>query len=1038
MLSSLRRFFSRHGRGTVASVVAAVLGSWIVHGMLVYRLSPTQVDKTLSAILAADVHSEAVGLSWTGMVTLRGLVISTSRGTLMSAPSARVQIVLRDLLRGQINAQAVSVNQPDVALNLDQWADWSRRLQGNPLSGKIPILLNDGRLRYGQGGGTLAFTHVDGRMILWGGNLTGDAGFVDDQGDRYHVTMALHTPYVAVQGTVLQPSLVATAAAFHVPPALGVRGAVSVPFWLKGQLPDLSLDAWVRLHGPAATLAPRIHGTLHATSPPSFEGLVDLQGGTIPGVGPVQSLAVPVTVSAAGLRISGAHLDIPAGRLHVDAVVPTVGTATVAITSDAFNPSRLSGLENTGLRASAGPLKLRARGTLSELSIRLAALYPTVQTTHKTVQKVHLDGQATLAPGSLHLTALTLTLDGRRMRVAGALHWLDPKQVVATISDVDVSMLAALFNAPSALEPLSGLLAATVTYQPATSRIEVHGTMKRGKLAGEAFTALDMSLDSVRNEIAHFTGRWRQQQQAGLLQVQRTAGGPFTFKLKGAVWQGQRVPEVEGQGTVAGEVTTVAARITGVSPPLDVAGRLDGAAGTFTATTTLNGQDIGAARRLLPAALPAVSGRVYGPLTVAGPGLSQHFEGDVKDFKSSDLSMATLHMSIQGAGGVTRATVSAPQVTWRGHTYGAVSCRIELKKGTLSIQNLALPLTQPPLSLSGTIDLASGRLRLQTVLSGMAVDKLLGAVAPEVSAAGGTLTGRVVVDGRTSRPTLRFDGRAADVAGLSGRVQLSIRQSPGGIAGTWRVSGGTLYRQGLPAMRGTLSGNATTMSVQGSFAAQSMPLVATRFPGLAGRVTFRAKMSPSARSAVAVDGTLTRATLAGRSFPSVRAVGSADRAGHAQLSTVSVASLGMTLWGAVDFEQQTLALSGTLRSTPLQELTRLAGSPGQGASGLLSGPLLVSGTLDAPRVQFQGRVARLTANGLALGAGRLNLTGTPTTVNGTLQLDRPVGMTSGSFLSRIPGLSAITNAAVSVTGATISGSPQNPRITPTVRALRGF
>lgn len=1041
MVTSLRHFLRRHPRSTVVGVLLVLLGSWLVHLALAYRLSPAEVDKTLSSTLHLDVQTDAVRLTWRGRVTLHHLVIRNGAETLISAPTAEVQIDLRDLARGQINAQAITLDQPELTLSLRQSQDWSERLQANPLPGTIPILINEGLCHYTvTTGRVVRLEHLSGRLILCAGNLTGDTGFTDDLGDRYHVTVNLHSPQVSIKGTIMQSSLAAVASAFHVSSSLGVDGQANVAFSLQGRVPDLSLDASLQVNGGGAAMAPHLQGTLHLTPEASFEGHLDARGGAILGVGPLTSLDLPVHVSASGLRITQARVEVPAGTLQLDADLPAQGDVAMSLTSAAFDPARLSCLQASGLRTSAGPLQVKATGPLSNLVIRLAAVYPTVEARGRLLRNTRLDGAVRLTSGGLETSTLTVGLDGHRVRLTGFVHWSDPHLVQAQVQGMDLAALGMLFNVSSALEPLQGMLSASVSYQPATQRLEVQATVPRGMVAGEPLEALEVSLVNLRQDSATVAARWRQNQREATVHIERTPHGQVAFKVHGAAWRGRAIPDVEGRGSLQGDAATLVARVPGLSPPLDVTVQVQVAAHTFLASIPFNGQDVAAVGRLWSTSVPAFQGKLSGRLTVSGPPMSVQFDGDISALQREDISIDTAHVQIHpGPGLVSDISVEAPHLRWRGQEVGAVTGRMEFQHSTLSLLSIVVPFTQPPLQVTGAVDVVNGRLHLEAPLSGTGVDDLARWIVPHGTNLHGTLTGLATVDGTLDQPVVSFAGHTSGVAGVTGTLSMSARPvSAGSISGTWLLRDATLKGQALPTMRGAVSGTLQQVSVAGHFAVQNLAPVVSEFPGLAGRVTFRATFAPSSPGVATVQVTLDHARRGGRPFPALQASGHLVTPAGLHLSSVSVASLGLSLAGDVNLQQQTFNLTGTLQGTALQDLTSLAGSPSRDTSGVLSGALHVDGSLDTPQIQFTGRVANLVSKSLALGAGQLSLTCTPTTVNGTLRLDHRVGLTSGSLLSHIPGLSAVTNAVVDVRGATISGTPQNPKITPTVQALRGF
>jgi len=254
-----------------------------------------------------------------------------------------------------------------------------------------------------------------------------------------------------------------------------------------------------------------------------------------------------------------------------------------------------------------------------------------------------------------------------------------------------------------------------------------------------------------------------------------------------------------------------------------------------------------------------------------------------------------------------------------------------------------------------------------------------------------------------------FPGKPVDFSG--GFERLGRTAS---MTGNWMNGGGTLQMDasGFPFAEGEFRGDA---DVHAKFA---IPLKGEN------RVSF----------------TLTHGAYQGKALPEISGVIllSSDMATFDPL-TVSGVKPALVLTGKVNTQTRGLHLSGTLSGQSISSLMALAGGSASGVEGNLTGPLTISGSTGAPRLDFRGTASNLVYKGMKLGEGHLDLAATGSTLNGKLALNKPLTVNSqspamagaiGQIHGVVGNILGQVAANIEISGVLLRGSPHHPEITP--------
>ncbi|MHB2019764.1 MAG: hypothetical protein ACYCW6_22715 [Candidatus Xenobia bacterium] len=1057
----MRDVLHRHPWRVMIGLLAGVLLLIaIAHAALAAYLSPQRIDARLADILHVNVKSDRVRLGWTGLVTLEGLHLNGGADETLVVPAAEVRVAWWNLGRGALRIQSIVLKDPDLSMSARRVQLWFSRLQGAPQG--LPLRIAGGRFALHTASGRIVrFDDISGTLDPTASGLLYDALLTSESGGHYQLGGRIKDDQVTLQVVASEPSIVVLAKVWHVPPSPDLTGKAQLHMTIGGRLPNLKVDGVLTVLGPTITVQPHLTGTLHMTPHPSFDGTVQAGAGTLPGLGVLHSLYVPLHLSDQEIRVEKGVVALQAGSLQLQLAIGRRGPILLDVSSAAFDPSLLASLSHSGLHTSAGPLMVHARGPWSRLAIQLTARYPGIR----------LSGRARLEGSRLDLTALTLVLRERPMRVTGSLQWTPTRSIEAHITGLDIGLLSELFNVPAWAQPCSGVMTTEIHYLPAGRRLTVHATAVSGRLAGEPFKRLDATLQTHAAGSATLAGVFHQHDskvslagsltpsgamQAALdglpLPLDRWTGKPLhhlsgrlAVKLAGdlkqltrasatlshAAWLGHHLPEATGQLSWSDHSMHATVQVSGLSPPLDIVADYQTDTRQFSASAQFNGQSIEALSGFVGV---HVAGHLSGPLQVAGtlgqasaaflqaeqpaPEVTLQFAGDLRQGQLGGFTMNRAHLALADApNGGTQIAVDAPAVAWRGRDRGALALRLTLRGTTLVIQRATLPM----MTVSGRMDTAGGPMHLTADLPRLAAADLM-------ASSSGRLAVQATVDGTwqhlvAQASVLTQDLSVSNLALGSARLTLRGSGTLDHLAGTWQLSG----TRALPEMAGRFTSQGNGITVQGAVAVSSVPALASGMPGLQGQLWYQVAF-PERNLQFA----LSQAMREGRPFPALQGTGLLD-SGLLKLRRLAVPGLGVSLAGNLDMNRHALALSGTVQNGSIGALSALAGGSSD-SQGTLRGTLDLDGTMSAPRLRFSGRVTGLIWKSFPMGNGTLQLTATSATVNGLLHLDRPARLPSsiGSLPFRFEGM--VGNlAGVGIVGARISGTPQDPQVTPMLR-----
>lgn len=550
---------------------------------------------------------------------------------------------------------------------------------------------------------------------------------------------------------------------------------------------------------------------------------------------------------------------------------------------------------------------------------------------------------------------------------------------------------------------------------------------------------------------------------AGAARVQVRTSDPaqgYTIDLRAptATFRGQALGEVRGRMLWRGAELRVQDLSLPLSPPLHVTGTI---LPRMRLQARLEGQDLARLASFLPGEVPEVGGRAFGDLRVDGTaralGVAFHGRGEGLRFAGQGFGAATLRLDVTRrgtamdgvleAGGLRAETTSAVQSLLAG-TKGALSGSVAFRTGrsplvnfrleegawqgkalpplqgrlawgseTVQVQELRVGLS-PPVTLSGVLRPTTKGFDLSGKLQGSRLKDLLALAPAGLPDLEGRLEGPLTMGGAGPTMSLGFRGTLSDL--VAGGVQI----------GTGEVSA-TVNRTG-EVVRTALRG-------EGFDAGRVAPLAA-RYPGLRGALSFEGDVGPEGTDFQA---RLQEASMQAGPVPELQGVF------LLQGDVLNVQSLRAALDPPLELSGQyrvgggNLELHGQLGGQSLGDLIRLAGGrPPEDLAGRLSGPVGLSGTSSAPVLDFHGRITELTLKGINLGAGEVAVR-VAEGLEGNVTLDQPVSLGAvgglAGPLGRLPMLQGLLDSTgVQILGASLGGSPVDPKITPRFAGLQSL
>ncbi len=469
------------------------------------------------------------------------------------------------------------------------------------------------------------------------------------------------------------------------------------------------------------------------------------------------------------------------------------------------------------------------------------------------------------------------------------------------------------------------------------------------------------------------------------------------FSLPKATYKGKPFPAVSGTLSGQGETLRFSPlNFTGLSPALSVSGEyhLDSKAMDFQGK--LNGQNPGDLLAAFPGKIPRMSGNLYGPFHVSGvyPNVALDFNGDVRqahfqgftlplghlvlqgslpsrfkiDFETNQFSLADFPLvhqfmpSLSGTG--TLKVVSNPpapgmNVSFRlnntalnGKSLGPMEGSLVYRAPLVRVTHLAVPLTSPPLSVSGGINLEKKSVDLHSTLQGQSIAELAKVTGKTLGKIDGNLYGDVAISGSYPNVKLAFSGEGKNLVFSNmqlGDVTLSLTgtRTPHGYALTAR--GSHIQASRISALQKAL-------------------------PGISGELAFSAIASGSIVQSLNFE--LKKASWKGKAFPAFRGT-LAWNDPIAKFSRFEIEGLTppLSAAGEINTQNHQFHFSSNLQGQRVGELMKLMGVAAGNVDARLYGPLTASGTTDQMHVSFSGTGNGLKFNNLSLGSGHLALQG---------------------------------------------------------------
>lgn len=470
-----------------------------------------------------------------------------------------------------------------------------------------------------------------------------------------------------------------------------------------------------------------------------------------------------------------------------------------------------------------------------------------------------------------------------------------------------------------------------------------------------------------------------------------------SFSLPRASYKGKSIPPLQGTVFVQGNVVSLSSvRLTRTTPPLEITGEYNLKSKQMHLVADLKGQDSAALLSFASASPIKMKGSLYGKGEVRGvyPDLGVRFNGEVRNVEFQDFAFDSGHLTVEGAlpshfkvnfqtnqfslaklpvihhlvpdleGTGTLSLSSSPlssapdkqwadvevhlkQVSWKGKSYGGVEAKFNVHPPLITITRLQVPLTQPPLLVTGEVNTAGKKMQLRAHLEGQNIGDLAKEMGQPAGEAGGSLYGDLLITGFPPAVRLAFKGKGKNL----------------------RFSGMDLGEADLILQRlssGTLDIRASRLS------AQKVSMLQNTFPGLSGEL--QVHFTGSSLHLQNVDFQLTHGQWQGKAFPSL----SGTLTMEGKSATFSRLALGgisppLLVAGEVNSETHEFRFKSSLEGQKVADLAGLLALSILQVNGSLYGPLFVFGNSSSTTLSFLGTAKGLKFHDLSLGSGHLEV-----------------------------------------------------------------
>jgi hypothetical protein len=342
-------------------------------------------------------------------------------------------------------------------------------------------------------------------------------------------------------------------------------------------------------------------------------------------------------------------------------------------------------------------------------------------------------------------------------------------------------------------------------------------------------------------------------------------------------------------------------------------------------------------------------------------------------------------------------------------------------KGTITEQRphllecrIFFPVSNQSLFIHGTVNLTDKRAHLVSELNGEKISKLLQLFDGKVQSVDGNLYGECALKGKPGGFSFNFSGTGRNLI-VSGE----------------KIGTAKIDAEFSPSKTGYNGHLKSALSVS------QVPAFQKEIPGISGNLFVSLLLIGSHPQGIQFS--FTNGTLGKKALPNLTGE-MRWNSPVASFSPLTLSSLSppLNLYGNENIQSQSIQLNGTFKGQSFQEIFRLLGSSKTNLTGTLLGPLKIQGLTHSPNFSFQGRALNLIYKGISLGNGNLELRGNLKQIQGKLTLDKPVSAES-VVTKKMPQVYNLLNQFVKIptitapkmSGATISGNPNNPNVVPT-------
>lgn len=318
---------------------------------------------------------------------------------------------------------------------------------------------------------------------------------------------------------------------------------------------------------------------------------------------------------------------------------------------------------------------------------------------------------------------------------------------------------------------------------------------------------------------------------------------------------------------------------------------------------------------------------------------------------------------------------SLPDGYYKGRSLPKMEGELKWDKNILTISHLTLPSIDPPLNMSGSMNLANKEIYMSLNLNGQNIQGLTGflpaiPISPENQAnnlaknLNGKLYGNLKVTGAFDKPKIAFTGKVSEIMW----EKISLREGALSINGNLSING------------------AIPSSIQAAFHTDSLklanlPWISKYLPTLSGTASMDLSYD---KTGVKIAIKTTQATFQGRSISAI--------SGNFSWKTTLVAieqlelplfSPPLNISGVVNTKTQNLDLAAKLSGQNLTQFSGVIASNLESEvknsipKGELYGNLGITGSISSPKISFHGKANALQIKDLAIGSGQVAFSLTP-------------------------------------------------------------